>query len=162
MWKHWNANVNAWDSWLFQGWFTHTGTTVHYVWLQICAWFYFISHGLKGWTVHWELWECDRCSGGHAGDMCESLCVWVWGGVGGGGRMKASESRLARMCPVGGGWFLLYACLSVRVHKQMGADILTSTGNTLSSSSTGIWHQQATGKPASSLSGQRDANEACR
>lgn len=56
----------------------------------------------------------------------------------------------------------------------MGADILMSTGNTLSLSSVGIWHQQATETGGEALlhphwdtrrrcnTGQRNVNEACR
>lgn len=72
-----------------------------------------------------------------------------------------------------GGWrcgqWEFFFFLRVWLHKQMGADILISTGNTLGLFSSGIWHQQATGKTWLHLwrdglctAGQRDINEAWR
>lgn len=83
--------------------------------------------------------------------MC--ACVIVCGGLTPMGGRRYGQWELSvcpvRMCPVGFFSFLFFSiffffvCL-VWLHKQMGADILISTGNTLSLFSAGIWHQQAT------------------
>lgn len=70
---------------------------------------------------------------------CVCVCVIVCTGGGSGptpaGGWRCGQWELSscpvRMCPGGGGQFsflFLFVCLSVWLHKQMGADILISTG----------------------------------
>lgn len=107
---------------------------------MICFELYCTSTG-KYWTTCWELWIFDSGRGAQAADIvCVCVCVSLYARGGGSGPTPAGGWRCGqwelsscpvRMCPGGGGQFsflFLFVCLSVWLHKQMGADILISTG----------------------------------
>lgn len=153
----------------------------HVFWDLLCI----IPHTCgKCWTEPWKLWKSDSGRGGQAVEsvcVCACVCHCVQLTPKRGWRCGQWElsSCPVRMYLGGRGQyifflifiFFFFVCVSVWLHKQMGADILISTGNTRGLFSVGIWHQQATGKTLLHLcrdarsrcaAGHRNVNEACR